>query len=294
VKSSETLLIYRYTSVRWLHVTGTDAFSFLQGQCTADLRPLAAGAESVYTLWLNHKGRVQADGFVLAGRGHDYWIASYASPGEALRTRLESFVIADDVVIVDEAAAWAAATVIGGDPAGEVALRAAGGFAFSGRRGVAGAREWVFPRAAEAAVALLSEGAREVNAEMMEAWRIAAGIPAVPQDIGPGELPNEGGLERDAVSFTKGCYLGQEVMARLHTMGRVRRRLMRVRGAGAAPSVPAPLEQGGRVVGELRSAVATENGFAGLALLTLLSLDPTAPLTLASDAAVAVSIDPSS
>lgn len=284
-------MIYRYIPAAWMHVTGADAFNFLQGQFTNDLRALSAGAESVYGLWLNHKGRVQADGFVGGGREHDFWIASYASPAGALRERLESFVIADDVVITDETPAWTAATVIGGGPAAEATLRAAGGLAFPGRRGIAGAREWIFPCAAESTVAALWAGAREARPEEMEARRIEAGLPAVPWDIGPGELPNEGGLEHDAISFTKGCYLGQEVMARLKSMGQVRRRLRRVRGAGPAPAVPAALAQGGRPVGELRSAVATETGFAGLALLTLLSLDPTASLALASESATSLTIE---
>jgi folate-binding protein YgfZ len=106
----------------------------------------------------------------------------------------------------------------------------------------------------------------------MEGLRIADGIPAVPADIGPGELPNEGGLEAVAISYGKGCYLGQEVMARLKTMGQVRRRLLRVQGFGAIPPLPAAIHQGDRRVGELRTAVATVEGFIGLALLSLLHL----------------------
>ena len=94
----------------------------------------------------------------------------------------------------------------------------------------------------------------------MERDRIAAGIPAVPQDVGPGDLPNEGGLEDAAISTTKGCYLGQEIMARLKTRGRLRRRLTRVRGTGSVPALPAVLWQAGRKAGELRSAAPEKNG----------------------------------
>ncbi len=73
----------------------------------------------------------------------------------------------------------------------------------------------------------------------MELMRIQADIAAVPRDIGPDDLPNEGGLEKIAISYTKGCYLGQEVMARLKSMGQVRRQLLRVTGTGAPPAVPA-------------------------------------------------------
>jgi folate-binding protein YgfZ len=94
----------------------------------------------------------------------------------------------------------------------------------------------------------------------------------VPADIGPGELPNEGGLESVAISYNKGCYLGQEVMARLKSMGQVRRRLLRVKGDGPAPTSPAPIFQGDRRIGELRTRVPTPKGFEGFALLSLLNL----------------------
>jgi folate-binding Fe-S cluster repair protein YgfZ len=86
-------------------------------------------------------------------------------------------------------------------------------------------------------------------------------------------LPNEGGLEHDATSYTKGCYLGQEVMARLKSMGQVRRRLMRVEGPGAVPAeLPVPFFVGGKKVGELRSAVRVGDGFVGLAMISLLGM----------------------
>jgi folate-binding protein YgfZ len=112
--------------------------------------------------------------------------------------------------------------------------------------------------------------------------RIAAGLASVPRDIGPGDPPNEGGLEGAAISYSKGCYLGQEVMARLKSRGSVRRALVRVRGTGAPPSVPAPLWIGVRASGELRSAVRDEGGggFAGLALVPVSSAPPGTALGL--------------
>src|SRR3954467_1839593 len=116
----------------------------------------------------------------------------------------------------------------------------------------------------------------------MSRRRIAAGIAAVPADVGPGELPNEGGLDATAISYTKGCYLGQEVMARLKSMGQVRRRLLRVRaGATAVPTLPAPLFSGDRRAGELRSAVVDADGSViGLAMLSLLFVKADTRLSL--------------
>ena len=121
---------------------------------------------------------------------------------------------------------------------------------------------------------LLAAGFRAADREEMEAQRISAGIPAIPADLGPADLPNEGGLEETALSFTKGCYLGQEVMARLRNLGQVRRRLQPVRGPGPAPRPSTALFQGDRRVGEIRTAAAMGDGFVALAMISLPALQP--------------------
>jgi folate-binding protein YgfZ len=126
-------------------------------------------------------------------------------------------------------------------------------------------------------------GGTNLSADEMEQARIDANIAAIPADLGPTELPNEGGLENVAISYTKGCYLGQEVMARLKSMGQVRRQLLRVTGSGPIPTRPAKLYQGAKSVGEVRSAVPAGEGFIGLALLSLLNLRRDAGLSLGSD-----------
>ena len=115
-------------------------------------------------------------------------------------------------------------------------------------------------------------GRTEVDAETMERLRIAARIAAVRTEVGPADLPGEGDLEAEAISYTKGCYLGQEVMARLKSMGQVRRRLLRVAATGAVPEkLPVTLWVAERAVGEVRSAVSDgAGGWTGLAMLTLL------------------------
>ncbi len=269
-----------------LHVTGEDALTFLQGQFTQELRSKAE-APVAYGLWLNQKGKVLADSFVLRETADSVWIMSFSSAAAVIRERLEAYVIADDVVIEDVTAEWAGVIVggpeaeawlareAGGVPAaGEFLKVAGGGWVFRGRRG-AESFEWVRPVGAA-----VPAGLAEITTETLERMRIAAGIPRVPQDIGVGDLPNEGGLDESGISYTKGCYLGQEVMARLKAMGTVRRRLVRVRGAGrGVPAVPCALLQGEKRAGELRSAVADgEGGLIGLAMITKLGLDPAAKL----------------
>lgn len=271
-----------------LHVTGEDALSFLQGQFTQELRS-SAPAPVAYGLWLNQKGKVLADSFVLREAADSVWIISFFSNAAVIRERLEAYVIADDVSIADvtdgwsgvvvggpEAEAWLAREAGGVPAAGAFIREAGGGLVFRGRRGSGVGFEWLRPVGAPS----VPSGPVVVSPDDLERMRIAAGIPRVPADIGVGDLPNEGGLDAGAISYTKGCYLGQEVMARLKAMGTVRRRLVRVRAAGRTPpAVPCALLQGEKRVGELRSVAADgAGGFIGLAMITKLGLDPARPL----------------
>lgn len=277
----KTRSFYRWRPAAWLKISGEDAATFLQGQFTNDLRKTGGIHPGVYGLWLNQKGKVLADSFVLGAEGGAFWVGSYFSPAAVIRERLDAYVIADDVMIEDETQRWAGVTVYGEAtvPEGVVCI--------SARRGAETAMEWIFPAADAARVLALLADARELDATEMERRRIAGGVPAVPADIGPTELPNEGGLDATAISYTKGCYLGQEVMARLKSLGQVRRRLVRVAGDGPVPARGTLLYQGAQKVGELRTAVQQAEGAAGyiaLALVTLMNLKPDAGLSLAPEA----------
>jgi folate-binding protein YgfZ len=282
--------IFPWKPAAWLVATGDDAFSFLQGQFSNDLRPVEQGG-SVYGLWLDRKGKVLADSFV----GEDpktqgqYWIASCTSPADTIRQRLEDYIVADDVQISDETAARQGLTVSDtvNSPQLTDILQSCDALSFPARRGFP-AREWIFPSPSTHGASLdeLLRTLPKLSLPQMEACRIHAGIPAIPADIGPGDLPQEGGLETDAISFSKGCYLGQEVMARLKTMGAVRRQLFRVSATVELPKLPAPLFQNGKRIGELRTAISSADKFIGLALLSTLNLKVELPLYFAeADAA---------
>ena len=264
-----------------LRVTGEDAANFLQGQFTNDLRGLRTTG-AVYGLWLNQKGKVVADSFVIAGASAgEFWIVSYHAPAAALRARLEDYIIADDVSVEDVTTECTGLTLLGAGVVAWFAQAPRVGLSFPGRRTSGETLEWIFPLSEWPNARAQLAGWAEIDGVAMERQRIAAGLPAVPADIGPADLPGEGGLEPVTISYTKGCYLGQEVMARLKSMGQVRRRLQRVRGPGAAPQRPAALWQGGRQIGELRSAVdLAEGGFIGLAMVSLVSWQPAQPLAL--------------
>lgn len=301
INISTSPAIFRWRPACWLRVSGDDAANFLQGQFTNDLRGLTSpvpsgGSGAVYGLWLTLKGKVLADSFVMRGTGaNEFWIGSYFSPAAVIRARLEGHIIADDVLIEEQTTDWQGISAMGADASlFAERMRLVGGFLFPGRRDRTGSFEFVFPVASVemSEVADLAGAAPPVNAEFMERRRITDGIPAIPADVGPADLPNEAGLEADAISYTKGCYLGQEVMARLKSMGQVRRRLLRVKGEGENwPVLPAAVYVGGRQVGELRSAVGDgAGGWIGLAMLSLLHLTPEAALAFAPNAPAALQL----
>jgi folate-binding protein YgfZ len=266
-------------------VSGPDAFSFLQGQNTQDLRPLRDGAAAaVYGLWLTVKGKVVGDSFVLRGAAPDeFWIGSYFTPAAALLARLEAFLIADEVTLEDQTAAWTGLSLL--SAANDVPPAGPDAFRFPGRRIAAGNVEWVGRR--EVAAALPSPAGRERDAAQMKLLRLDAGLPAIPEEFGPADLPQEAGLEDAAISFQKGCYLGQEVMARLKAMGQVRRQLWRVAGEGDAVPPPGASLRGAedRPAGEIRGAAADGAGrWIGLAMISLLQAPADARFWLPGDA----------
>jgi tRNA-modifying protein YgfZ len=290
INISTSRRIFRWRPACWLRVSGSDASSFLQGQFTNDLR-LLESATSVYGLWLTLKGKVLADSFVLRGNATDeFWIGSYFSPAATIHERLESHVIADDVEVADETAAWAGTSLLGDFPAPPTMGQSSASFQFPGRRDQGPNREWVYRVADGEPSEISAWGGSAVDDQEMARRRIAAGIPAVPIDLGLGDLPNEAGLEAEAISYTKGCYLGQEVMARLKSMGQVRRRLCRVRGEGGRwPALPAPIFVAARQVGELRSAAGDgATGWIGLAMVTLMHVSPDAHLSFAAGSSPAL------
>ncbi len=270
-----------------LRVHGPDANSYLQGQFTQDLRLTVGG--SAYGLWLDQKGKVVADSQVLKQADNDYLVVSFSAKAADLRARLESYLIADEVELEDLTESLMGVLLWGERAA---ALRGpAGTLVLPSRRAGPGSLQWLVPSAAAAAIpAALGNGASVADHAAAERVRLHAAMPVVPTDIGPRDLPNEGGLDEVAISYTKGCYLGQEVMARLKNLGQVRRRLHLVRGTGPVPVAGTALYQGERKAGETRSAVADGDGFLAMAMLSLVNLDAAAGLALVSGGGSSVQI----
>ncbi len=189
-----------------LRVSGPDANSYLQGQFTQDLR-LKIG-ESTYGLWLDQKGKVLADSQVLKQAENDYLVVSFSAKADDLRTRLESYLIADEVELEDQTAAWAG-ILVWGEAAAEIAPPA-GVVALPSRRAAIGGRQWLVPVGEfETARSAVAQRGSPVERHAAERARLLAAVPAVPADIGPRDLPNEGGLDETAISYTKGSISGR-------------------------------------------------------------------------------------
>jgi folate-binding protein YgfZ len=286
-----------------IRVTGEDAFGFLQGQFTNELRQPPGSA--TYGLWLNQKGKILADSHVLRVSEQELLLFSAVSPAAVIRQRLEEYIVADDVTLADETAvtrglllggAGSRAVieqVLGEAPGSGRFLRSGEILAFTGRRLSGENFELIGPEKAltEIRQRILAQGATATSAVEIEFARITAGIPAVPADLGPGDLPGEGGLEDSALSYTKGCYLGQEVMARLKNLGQVRRRLHVLRGRGPAPASLAALYQGEKKVGEVRSVAPHGEEFVALAMLSLINFNPEAGLSVVPGGPVVATLD---
>ncbi len=261
-----------------LTIGGADAAEYLQGQLTNDTEALEPG-DGLYAALLDRKGHMQADMRVLRpGAGPELWLDTEAVALAAALRHLRMYSVGREVSVEDATAERAILSLIGprsAEIAGSAALpedacetRAIGGVECL----LAGTR-WgidLIVAAAEAerlGAALVEAGAVAVSPEAAEIVRIEAGVPRYGAEMGAATMPAEAGIVERAVSFTKGCYIGQETVARLHYKGRPNRHLRGLRlSAPAAPE--APLRLGEKEVGKLGSAaVSPAHGPVGLAIL---------------------------
>jgi len=274
-------------------VTGPDAVRFVDGFTTTHLAARAPG-ESCEGLILDGRGQVLAlVHFLVRSGGDGVVIAAFPGTGFDLAAHLERYHIREQLAIADTSPDWEAIVVAGpaglgcvagqpgaadaarDDPAGRSAVARLADVAVTviGMPGVwPGGHLLLVPAGATAAVeaALASSGAVRAGAAAVDTVRIEEGYP-LPQDITDRTLPQELGRDARAISFTKGCYLGQETVARIDALGHVNRRLVRLGGEGFLPARGAAvhLVRPGvpdEVVGMVSSACRSPRFQAGLAL----------------------------
>jgi len=259
-------------------VSGPDRASYLQGLLTNDIQALTAGT-GCYAAWLTPQGRMIADLHVL--ESGDMMLLDVPAPlRETLLQRLDQFLFSENVQLGDLSDALRQAAVHGPMAPGvlERTLNGAAGLAswpqyrnarveFEGSPAVIARIDQVgvpgfvvyfdAAREADLVAALERAGARRVGADALETARVEAGYPLYGIDMDEDIIPLEAGIEPRAISFTKGCYVGQEVIIRvLHRgHGRVARRLVGLRlRDGTTPSRRARIHAGGRDVGFVTSA----------------------------------------
>jgi folate-binding protein YgfZ len=265
-----------------IRLGGPDRAAFLHGLVTNDIKGLEPGS-GCYAAFLTPQGRLVADVRVFE-TGEELLLVLPARVAGAMRERLAGWVITEDVEVRDLSDTWTILSVYGPaagptlerlvEPAaGSAALAAWPPFrhararlgsvstilAASDEFGVRGFDCFVTREAAPAVEARLVEaGVLRVGWPAVEAVRVESGIPAFGVDMDESTLPLEVGLDARAISFTKGCYVGQEVIVRVRDRGhgRVARRLVGVVFEGdARPARGEAVRVGAREVGRLTSVV---------------------------------------
>jgi folate-binding protein YgfZ len=258
-------------------VTGPDGAEYLQGQVTNDVEALAVG-EGQYAALLDRKGHMQTDLRVLRTGAEEIQVDLEPAPKDQALRHLTMYSIGRDVAVADASAERALLSLIGPRAAEIAAAPPLPEFAneavsIAGVEALAvGTRDGIdlFTAAADRdrlLAALIDAGAVEVTPEAAEIVRVEAGVPRFGAEMDARTMPAEASIVEEAVSFTKGCYIGQETVARLHYKGKPNRHLRGLKLSGAA-APGAALRLGEKEVGTLGGAVVSPAlGPIGLAIV---------------------------
>ncbi len=233
-------------------VTGGDRVRWMNGMVTNNIRDLAL-AHGVYTFLLNAQGRIQGDLYVFQ-RGDSLLVDVEQAQRDKILQLFDRYIIADDVEIADISDKLTAIGLTGPESRlvlGRVGITAPelGHLQFaevgwqgnsvtllrSGEEADESWQVWIAPEhASELWDSLVKAGARPTGVAALNLFRIARGIPQFGVDIRDRDLPQETGQTR-ALNFTKGCYLGQEIVERIRSRGAVHRQFAAFTVEGALP-----------------------------------------------------------
>jgi tRNA-modifying protein YgfZ len=261
----------------FVDVLGPDGAEYLQGQLTNDVEAVGVG-EGQYAALLDRKGHMQTDMRLIRVGEDAILIDLEPRAKDAALRHLTMYSIGRDVQVVDASAERGAISLIGprapeiaGTPplpefANEATTVAGVDVVAVGTRdGI----DLLHPAAERDRLlaALTGAGAVEVSPEAVEILRVESGVPRFGAEMDTATMPAEAAIVEDAVSFTKGCYIGQETVARLHYKGKPNRHLRGLRLSGAAEP-GATLRLGEKEVGTLGGAVVSPAlGPIGLAIV---------------------------
>jgi len=237
-------------------IEGADAVSFADGQLSQDVAAMAPG-EVRRSLLLEPRGKLRGIVWVLRGEGV-VGLATWAGTGHGAAADLQRFLFrVDATVAVDAAVAGSWWPTL---PAPDSA---------TGWVGERSSFRAVLPPGRVPAAISVGDAPHESpvpTTDEVALWRIRAGEPVFGIDVDEDTIPQETGLVGEAVSFTKGCYLGQELVARIDSRGHVNRMLRRVTIDGA-PEAGAGIFIGEAAVGTLATMAAAGEGTEALALV---------------------------
>ncbi len=216
-----------------LRMTGSDRERYLGGQVTNDIRDLEPGGPALHACITNARGKLEADVSITA-LDDAYLIDADPALRKVLLARLEKYIIADDVTLEDVTEKYSLFHIIG-DPSDHFDLPGAV-YHPSLRYGPKGFDLWTKPG--------FPSPPATTSPSRLESLRISHGIPKWGAELTPDILPPEAGPEfvARAISYTKGCYIGQEVISRIRSAGKVNKLLVILRAEAPAAALEPGLE----------------------------------------------------
>jgi folate-binding protein YgfZ len=248
-----------------LLVRGTDGAEFLQGQLTNDVEALEPNT-GCYAALLDRKGHMQADMRVLRLDTGDLWLDTEPETAGTVERHLRMYSVGREVEIEDATSAWSIVSVLGpgaADAGGSPPVAPEHAQRYYEREGVEilavatdlGLDLIVRTEVSDELRELLDRSeAVEVSEAAAEILRVESGRPRFGREMTTATIPQEAGIDERAVSFTKGCYIGQETVARLHYRGKPNRHLRGLRLESPAADGD-PIMLGDREVGRIGTAV---------------------------------------
>lgn len=230
-----------------LEFHGPDTVRFINGQITQDVRLIAGSTIALPSCVTDAKGRLQCRIWIMEGANGAIWVEGPADSAEMLEPRLTRYLIADDVEVCQLTGKWSLVHFTGPmieTPPEGVLVRASARFGLPGT-------DWWIPAGLDVA---LPEEIPQLEGDALEAFRIELGVPAWSKELYEGILPPEAGLEATDISYQKGCYIGQEVISRIKSAGKVKKRLERLILEASVPmDCNHLIDAEGRSAGELTS-----------------------------------------
>ena len=267
---------YRFDSPIVIQASGEDAEDYLQSQWTIDLRKLKIGYVR-YGLRLSAKGKILAGAYIARIKEEDFLLITFTTTAIEIIKLMEENVVADEVDFQDVSEEWK----IFGLHLKNSAFR----FKFDltaiedekiikfedGNYGRQKNARFYLPKGTDWEKQF-EDGLKEISKQQHEFLRIKLSNYFVSAEVGLDDLPQEAGMEKNFVDFNKGCYLGQEVMARLHSMGKVQTKILTVLWKSdndSQPTLPADIIMDQKSVGQLRTLVNNGDSWLGVAKVHL-------------------------